>query len=64
MIELPNQPWFSPKEAAAAIGMSEGFIYDELGRKVLPACKFGRRIRISREDLEEYIREHEHDSAR
>jgi excisionase family DNA binding protein len=61
MIELPDQTWFSPKEAAQLVGeMSVHYVYDEIERGELTAYKFGNRIRISRKDLETYIRSHEY----
>ncbi len=43
-------------EAARALGLSQGFLRLEIQRKLLRAARCGRRVMISREELDRYLR--------
>ena len=43
---------------ARQLGFSKPHVYNLAKRGELPSIKFGRTVRISPKDLEEYVREH------
>jgi len=46
------------EEAAEILNMGVSSVYKLVSTKVLPSFKYGRTIRIKREDLEKFISEH------
>ncbi len=46
------------EEAAEILNMGVSTVYKLVSSKVLPSFKYGRTIRIRREDLEKFISEH------
>jgi excisionase family DNA binding protein len=46
------------EEAAEILNMGVSTVYKLVSKKVLPSFKYGRTIRIRREDLEKFITEH------
>jgi excisionase family DNA binding protein len=53
--ETPRLAW-SISEIAKMTGLSEGFVRNDLGRR-LPFHRFGRRILVRDEDLRKYLSE-------
>jgi excisionase family DNA binding protein len=46
------------EEAAEILNMGMSTVYKLVSTKVLPSFRYGRTIRIRREDLEKFIAEH------
>ncbi len=46
------------EEAAEILNMGKSTVYKLISAKVLPSFKYGRTIRIRREDLQKFISEH------
>lgn len=46
------------EEAAEILNMGMSTVYKLVSTKVLPSFRYGRTIRIRREDLEKFITEH------
>lgn len=53
---MENEEYFTVKEVAQHLKLTEKFVRAEIGRKRLLANKMGGEFRISRADLESYIR--------
>ena len=52
---------YNVREAAAALGVSEWYIRDEIGKKMLAVTQARGRILIPRRELERYIDENMHE---
>jgi excisionase family DNA binding protein len=58
ILDLINREsrWFwSVKEIADLLAMSEQFVRDEIEKGAMPACYFGRSIRVGRSVLRLYV---------
>ena len=54
---------YNVREAAAALGVSEWYIRDEIGKKMLAVTQARGRILIPRRELERYIDENMHEPS-
>lgn len=52
----PDRIAYSVEELADALGLSKGFVWNEIRSSKLPAVSFGRRVLVLREDLDKYIK--------
>ncbi len=52
-----SKQWLTVEEVAKELGLSEDTIRNYIRTKQLPAAKFGNTYRISREDLEKFIKD-------
>ena len=59
MTERVERLTMSVAEAAAELGVSTKKMYDVVPRRDFPTVKIGTRIRVSREGLREWVRNHE-----
>lgn len=59
MTERVERLTMSVAEAAAELGVSTKKMYDVVHRRDFPTVKIGTRIRVSREGLREWVRNHE-----
>jgi excisionase family DNA binding protein len=59
VIDLSSKLGFSVAEAAAAVGVSTWFIYEEIKTEAIGHCKLHGRKVIPRWALDEYLRRHE-----
>lgn len=59
MTERVERLTMSVSEAAAELGVSTKKMYDVVHRRDFPTVKIGTRIRVSREGLREWVRNHE-----
>lgn len=53
-----DDPLFTPREAAAYLGMTERWIKDQLTYGTIPRTKLGRLNRFRKSDLDRWIEEH------
>lgn len=59
MTERVERLTMSVAEAAVELGVSTKKMYDVVHRRDFPTVKIGTRIRVSREGLREWVRNHE-----
>ena len=59
MTERVERLTMSVAEAVAELGVSTKKMYDVVHRRDFPTVKIGTRIRVSREGLREWVRNHE-----
>ena len=50
-----QSPLLSVKDVAVILGMSEDFVYDRIKDGSITAVKFGRRLKITREEVTRII---------
>jgi excisionase family DNA binding protein len=50
----------SVQEVCEALGMGKSWVYQRIRSGEIPSIKLGGSLKVKREDLEEYLREHWH----
>ena len=55
VMEQPKTEYLTVEEIAALLGEKETSVRDWIRNKRLPAYKFGRRLKVRRQDLEKFI---------
>ncbi len=58
MKRMEERHWMKPLDAARRLGMPTRELYRLIDEGRLPAYKFGRTVRVLREDVEAYRLEH------
>lgn len=63
VLDSGNKLAYNVREAAAALGVSEWYIRDEIGKKMLATTQARGRILIPRRELDRYIEENMTDAS-
>lgn len=52
-----RRKYFSPADVAAYLGISRSYVYQLIDRRKIEAHRFGKSVRVSREEVLRYERE-------
>ena len=61
--ERKEHQLLSIPETCQELGMGKSWVYKKIRSGEIPSVKFGRAIKVKRQDLQEYIERHRHETT-